>query len=73
MKQLKLKKAELRMLQELFDEIHGIPILLSDLARRRGLIEREANEIIAKANKGKVKAIVHFEDNGRISEISIKD
>jgi len=73
MKTLKLKKDELKMLQEYFDEIHGIPHLLSDLAKRRGCIEREANEIITKANKSKAKAIVSFEDNGKIKEVKIED
>ena len=72
MKTLKLRKKELEKVQALYDEIHGMRILVSDMARRNTQLERAMSKIIrTKTGKKYTQCATHFDEDGKISFIAI--
>ena len=71
MKKIKLDKKAIGKLQQIYDEAHGIMMLLTDLSLRRNYLERQAQEIMEKTTKQ--KCTVFFDKKGIITSINLND
>lgn len=73
MKTLKLKKDDLKTIQGYMDEIHGMESILSDISLRRNYMNSQVRRIIKKSHKKDIQFSFHFDNEGKISKIEIKD
>lgn len=71
MKIIKLDKESKGTLQRIYDEAHGIQLLLIDLSIRKNHLEQQAKEVIEKITKH--KCTVYFDTKGKIIAIKTSE